>query len=102
MTAIRGTYRDGKIILDNPPADWPEGAEVRVELTGDDVGVGMREKDWPTTPEGIADLIARIDTIEPWLTPEEEAAWKKALADQKAWELAHWDEHMKKLERLFE
>ena len=35
------------------------------------IGVGMREEDWPTTPEGIAALIAKMDQIEPFLTPEE-------------------------------
>lgn len=101
MSAVRGRYIGGKIVLDAPP-DWPEGAEVRVEFVGDDVGVGLREKDWPTDPAGIADLLARIDAIEPWMTPEEEAEWKRARAEYRAWELAHWEEHSEKLRRLFE
>jgi hypothetical protein len=32
--------------------------------------LGMREEDWPTTPEGIAALLARMDQVEPgWLSP---------------------------------
>jgi hypothetical protein len=101
MGAIRGRLIDGKVVLDTP-AEWPEGTEVLVEPAEEYVGVGMREEDWPTTPEGIADLIARVDRIEPFLTPEEDAEWRKALARQKAWEVAHWEEHNEKLRKLFE
>ena len=32
MSAIRGTLKNGQIILDGPPpADWPEGARVVIE-----------------------------------------------------------------------
>ncbi len=41
------------------------------------------------------------EPVQPWLTPEEEAEWQKALAEQKAWELANWDAHCKKIEELF-
>ena len=30
MSAIKGTYRNGQVVLDVPPG-WPEGTEVRVE-----------------------------------------------------------------------
>jgi hypothetical protein len=31
----------------------------------------MREEDWPTTAEGIAALLARMDQVGPgWLLPE--------------------------------
>ena len=42
--------------------------------------LGMREEDWPTTDEGIAALLARMDQVEPgWLSPEDDAAWRRAL-----------------------
>jgi hypothetical protein len=31
MTAIHGTVRDGRIVLDQSP-DWPNGSRVRVEI----------------------------------------------------------------------
>ena len=101
MSAIRGTIQDGKIILD-APTELPNGTRVTVQPTGSEyVGVGIREEDWPTTPEGIAALLAKMDQIQPFLTPEEEAAWRQALAEQKAWEIANWDKHNKQIEELF-
>lgn len=102
MSVIHGTYRDGKIIPDNPPADWPEGKRVVIGEAPDELDVGMREEDWPTTPEGIAAWIARVDQLQPFLTPEEEAEWKKALNEQKAFELSKWEERSRKIEKLFE
>jgi hypothetical protein len=50
----------------------------------------MREEDWPTTHEGIAALLARMDQVEPgWLSPEEDAAWRGALRGQKQFENGH-------------
>jgi hypothetical protein len=43
----------------------------------------MREEDWPTTPEAIAALLARMEQVEPgWLSPEDDAAWRAALRAQ--------------------
>jgi hypothetical protein len=101
MAAIRGRYIDGKVVLDTPP-DWPEGAEVSVHPVEEYVGIGMREEDWPTTPEGIAALIAEMDRIEPFLSPEEDEAWRKALAEQKARQKATWDKWTKEAGELFQ
>lgn len=100
MSAIRGTIRNGKVEFDEP-IDLPDGTEVRVEPAGEYVGVGMREEDWPTDEAGIAALLARIDQMQPWMTPEELAEWDKVRAEQKAWQLANWDAHCKKIEDLF-
>ncbi len=65
MSALHGTIRNGQIILD-APADLPEGTRVEVspiEVTRPTLG--MREADWPATPEGIAALLARMDQVEP-------------------------------------
>ena len=73
--SITGTYRDGKVELD-APVDWPDGARVEVSA-GEKIG--MTEAEWPTTPEGIAELVKRIVASEPVvLTPDEEAEWKAA------------------------
>ncbi len=102
MSTIRGTIQDGQVIL-STPTDLPNGTEVRVEVasTGETVGIGLREEDWPSTPEGIAALVAKMDQIQPFLTPEEEAEWQKARAEYKAWHIANWEAHSKKIEELF-
>ena len=103
MSTIRGKFIGGKVEFETPP-DWPEGADVRVNTSdaNEYVGVGMREEDWPTTPEGIDALIARMDAIEPFLSPEDEEAWRKSLAEQKAFELANWDKRNKMISERFQ
>ncbi len=84
MSAIRGKYVNGAVVLGRA-ADWPDGTEVIVEPVPSGGPVGMRDEDWPTTPEGIAALLARMDQVEPLeLTPEEEAdiaAWRQKVKD---------------------
>ncbi len=84
MQSQQGTVKNGQVILD-APLELPGGTRVKVLPV--DVGrptLGKREEDWPTTPEGIAALLARMDAVEPgWLSPEDEAAWRAALRDQK-------------------
>lgn len=99
MSAIRGTIRDGKVVFDAPPG-WPDGTPVTVELVFA-VTVGLSEEGWPTDAAGIEALVARMDRLAPFLTSEDEAEWHKALAEQKARELANWDAYCKKLGDLF-
>ncbi len=84
MVAFNGTVKNGQVILDEPTG-LPEGTRVQVlPVEASRSSLGIREEDWPTTPEDIAELIARIDQIEPLLqTPEEEAEWRAALQAQK-------------------
>ena len=80
MNALQGTIPDGKVIFDTPTA-LPEGTRVEV-LPVPEIRptLGMREEDWPTTPEGIAALLARMDQVEPgWLSPDDDAAWRSDL-----------------------
>lgn len=73
MATIRGTLQNGQIILAEPaPADWPDGAEVRVELVDP-----LRDDGQGTDPESIAEWLAWHDSLEPFLSEEDEAAWKK-------------------------
>ena len=55
------------------------------------------------TPEGIAALLKRMDETEPgWLSPEDEAAWKAALQEQKEYDKAGSPDHAEKLRRMWE
>ncbi len=71
LDIVHGTFRNGRVELDEP-VDWPDGS--RVEVSAESESIGMREEDWPQTPEGIAALVARMEAFEPLeFTPEEEA-----------------------------
>lgn len=80
MKAIKGTYREGQVVL-AAPADWPDGTEVIVEPMPREQTLGIREEDWPDTPEAIAEWLKWYDSLEPLeFTPEEEAeiaAWRQ-------------------------
>jgi hypothetical protein len=99
MAAIKGTLKNGTVVLDRP-IDWPEGSRVRVEPIEQGVPLGIRDEDWPTDPASIADLLARMDKVEPFeMTPEEEAnleAWRRKV---KEYTIAKMD---KRIEGLFE
>jgi|SRR5688500_15047271 hypothetical protein len=102
MPVLYGTVMNGKIELPHP-ADLPDGTPVRIEAgTPESWAVGISEEDWPTTPEGIAAHLARIDALEPVLTPEEDAAWREARAQQKAWEFANREKYHAKIDGLFQ
>jgi hypothetical protein len=103
MNALQGTFRNGQIILD-APAELPEGTRVEVlPVAVDRPTLGMREEDWPTTAEGIAALVARMDEVEPgWLSPEDDAAWRAALHAQKELDKARFFEDADKLRRAWE
>ncbi len=100
---VQGTVVNGTIVLDEPPS-WPDG--TRVEVLPVEAGrptVGMREGDWPTTPEGIAALLARMDKVEPEsLLPEDDAAWRAALREQEKAERAKCFDDADKLRRMWE
>jgi hypothetical protein len=102
LNAIKGVFRNGQIVM-KEPVDWPEGTELRIEPADEPTSYGLRDEDWPTTPEGIARHLALMDQIQPLeMTPEEEAEWEAARKERKEWDLAHWEEYCKKIERLFE
>jgi hypothetical protein len=83
MNGLQGTIKNGQIILDSPGA-LPEGTRVEVlPIHEAPCALGMRDEDWPTTQEGIAVLLARMDLVEPgWLSTEDDDAWKGALRAQ--------------------
>jgi hypothetical protein len=99
MSAIRATVQNGQIVPDHP-VEWPDGTELEVRPARVAVSQG---DDWSNTPEAIEEWIAWYRSLEPIvMSPEEEAEWKRARDEQKAFELAHWEERSKKLEGLFE
>ena len=64
-TATMGSYRNG-CVCPYGPVDWPDGTQVDLEAKPDATEeMGMSEDDWPTTPEGIAEILAKMDAIEP-------------------------------------
>ncbi len=72
MSAVGGTIRDGKIVLDRP-VEWAEGTRVYVQLLPE---YGIIEGVWPGdgSPSGEAEILKRMEEIEPLeFTPEEEA-----------------------------
>lgn len=103
MDAMQGTIKNGYIVLD-VPGSLPDGTRVEVlPLNSNRPTLGMREEDWPTTPEGIATLLARMDQVEPgWLSPEDDAAWRATLTEQKDAEKARFDSDAEKLKKVWE
>jgi hypothetical protein len=63
MTVLKAIVKNGKIELE-APNDWPEGTEVRIEPIPASGSVGIRDEDWPDTPEGIARHLALLECPE--------------------------------------
>ena len=103
MHAMQGTVSNGKIVLDDPVV-LSDGTRVEVlPIEAGDAILGMREEDWPTTREGIAALLARMDAVGPsWLSPEDDAAWRAALRKEKQNENALFAEDAEKLRRMWQ
>lgn len=99
MSAIRGIFRDGHVVLSGPPpADWKDGAEVRLELNdpaGDDDDLQGSD------PESIARWVAWLESLQPFLSEEDDAEWRAALDEQKEWEKANWERRSKAIEDAF-
>lgn len=96
MSTVSGRYHDGKVILDSA-VDWADGIPVQVSPAKEKIG--MTEDEWPTTPEGIQEMIDRTWSFEPIeLTPGEEAEWMAAREAVKKYTI----EKMKQQEYPFE
>ncbi len=99
MSVFKSVVKNGKIELE-APTDWPDGTEVQIELTLPAESIGIRDEDWPDTPEGIARLLESMDQVEPLcMTSEEEAAWTAARNAQKDFEKSRFNEHADSLAR---
>jgi hypothetical protein len=102
MSAIKGIYRNGQIVLDHA-ANWPDGTAVMVEpLNGADLR-GATGDEQADDPESVSRWIAAFDAIPPLqMTPEEEAAWQAERRAQRAFEFATWEEQARRTEGLVE
>jgi hypothetical protein len=103
VNALQGTVKNGQIVLDNP-VGLREGARVEMLPIEDrQPTVGMREEEWPATPQGIAALLGRMDALEPgWLAPEDDAAWRSAMRTQRNIEKLRFSDDAEKLKRMWE
>jgi hypothetical protein len=101
MNAIKATVKGGRLELEVPP-EWPDGTEVIVQPLVREDRLGVREEDWPDTPEAIAEWLAWYDALEPLIfTEEERAAWETARREQKEFEKATFAERAEKLRRMW-
>jgi hypothetical protein len=101
MNAIKATVKGGRLEVQVPP-DWPDGTEVILQPVSPENGVGIREEDWPATPEAIAEWLQWYDSLEPLIFADDERAALEA--DRKArreWEKAHFNEHADKLRGMW-
>jgi hypothetical protein len=106
MTAIKTNIHNGWIQLP-APADWPEGSEVVIQLAAASVEAGpirgMSEEEQADDPESVARWIAALEAIPPLhMTAEEEAAWRTERQEQRAWELASFEERAERVQRELE
>ena len=93
---VHGTYQDGTVELD-VPVTWPNGS--RVTVIAEPNPCGMTEADWPTTPEGIAAHIARMEAQEvPEMSEEEWAEWQAAREANKQYTIANMEKHIPKFD----
>ena len=80
MQLINGTYQSGHVRLAGP-VDWPEGAEVEVQLSNQPIG--LTEESWPHETEAIEKLLKSWERIEPLVLTDDErsdfAATRKHL-----------------------
>jgi hypothetical protein len=88
MSSLKGTIRNGQVVLEKPAA-WPDGTAVNVARAATpqetEGACDPTEEDWSNTPEAIAEWLAWYRSLEPLLlTPAEEAdteAWLRKVND---------------------
>ena len=90
MIALKGVIKDGQVVLPQR-ADLPDGTEVDIVP----VGRAGADNGAPPDPDETARLLALMDQVRPWMTPEEEEVWKQRRAEDKAAELAQWEAEQK-------
>jgi len=99
MILLKGTIQDGQVVLQHP-ANLPDGTAVTVVSHEFSSSLGIPDEEWPTDPDGIAQLLSRMNDVEPFeLTTAEEAdieAWRLRV---KEYTIANQD---KTVEGMFE
>lgn len=101
MPVVHATWKNGQIVPDEP-VNWPDGARLVVDaLSVNEISL-VREDDWPTDAQSIAQHLVLMDQIEPFdMTPAEEAAWEAARRAQKLYEKDRFSEHANELQRIW-
>jgi len=104
MLAIKAMIKNGYLVSVNP-VDLPEGSQL--EVTANDAPISdqeqMTELNWPRTPEGIAALLARMDSRQPLsMSEEENFRWERIRREDKDRELALADTRDERLHKTWE
>jgi len=76
MSVIAGTVRNG-VVVPNRSLEVADGTPAEIHL-GEREHLGMREEDWPDTPEGRAELDGEWAALEAVILTEEELAANEA------------------------
>ena len=103
MITLSGRVIDGSVVFDTPPPECIEGKRVEIEvIEEDEPQFGIPDRDWPTTPEGIQQLITEMMQEEPveW-TDAEWSNWEKERKERKEIEIPAWTERAKRIEEIF-
>ena len=82
MNQIKGTYENGKVLLERP-VDWPNGAHVNVMRENGGVEVNadvcVDGSIWEDTEESRRTWFAWFDSLQPMFTGEELARFEADL-----------------------
>jgi len=93
MSVIAGTVRNG-VVVPSRALDVADGTPAEIHLAEREQ-LGMREEDWPDTPEGREALIAAWEAEPaPALTPEEEADLDRFRAEMRRFNIEAVREQM--------
>jgi len=69
MILLKGIIEHGQVVLPEP-ANLPDGTAVTVLPHESGKTLGIPDEEWPTSPDGIASLLKRMDQVEPFdMTP---------------------------------
>ena len=95
MNAIKATWTNGHIVPDEQ-VEWPDGCRLLIEPLPVEPALGLRDEDWPDTPEARADWLRWYDSLEPleFTTAEaaDLAAWRQKV---KEYTIARMDEEVR-------
>jgi hypothetical protein len=100
MTTIKAWIRAGRIEVQDP-IDLPDGTEISIRLPSE-TPLGLADSDELDTPEAIQSWIRWYGALEPLEFSEAElTAWENARREEKASELADWEQQSRRAEGLF-